>query len=109
MSLIFAPLDQWYLAYVCLVPWLVAVGAAVVARRVYVTSWLFGLAFFLINMYWMEGPTGLGYVAASAFLACYFPLAAWPIRHAIRRRRMPLVVAFPVVWTAAELLRGVAL
>ena len=109
MSLIYAPIDQWYLAFVCMVPWLIVIGGTAVARRVYVTAWLLGFAFFLINMWWMEGPTGMGYVALSAYLACYFPLAAWPIRHAVRRRRFPLSVAVPIVWVGSEYLRGLLL
>ncbi len=109
MSLIHAPIDQWYLAFVCMVPWLIVIGGTAVARRVYVTAWLLGFAFFLINMWWMEAPTGMGYVALSAYLACYFPLAAWPIRHAVRRRRFPLSVAVPLVWVGSEYLRGLVL
>lgn len=105
MSVINAPYDQWYLAYVCMVPWLLVIGAAARASRVYVTSWLLGLTFYLINMWWMEAPTGMGYVVLSACLACYFPLAACPIRHAVRRR-IPLAIAAPFVWVAAEYLRA---
>ncbi|NOT01629.1 MAG: apolipoprotein N-acyltransferase [Phycisphaerales bacterium] len=108
-SLIPAPLDQWYLAYVCLVPWLIVIGGTALARRVYVFAWVLGFAFFLINMRWMYAPTGVGYVALSAYLACYFPLAACPIRHAVRRRRIPLAIAVPVVWVGAEFLRGLVL
>ncbi len=109
MSLIHAPVDQWYLGYVCMVPWLVVIGGTAIATRVYVTAWLLGFAFFLINMWWMEGPTGMGYVALSAYLACYFPLAACPIRHAVRRRRFPLSLAVPLVWVGVEFLRGLVL
>lgn len=109
MSLIHAPIDQWYLAYVCMVPWLVVVGGTAIANRVYVASWVLGFAYFLINMYWMEVPTGMGYVALSAYLACYFPLAACPIRHAVRRRRIPLSVAMPLVWIGVEFARGLVI
>ena len=108
MSAINAPHDQWYLAYVCMVPWLVVIGAAGRARRVYATSWVLGLAFYLINMWWMEAPTGMGYVVLSACLACYFPLAACPIRHAVRRG-IPLAIVVPFVWVAAEYLRAIML
>ncbi len=109
MSLIHAPIDQWYLAYVCMVPWLVVIGGTAIANRVYVASWFLGFAYFLINMYWMEAPAGMGYVALSAYLACYFPLAACPIRHAVRRRRLPLCVAVPLVWIGVEFARGLVI
>ncbi len=106
MSLIHAPIDQWYLGYVCMVPWLIVIGGTATARRVYVTSWLLGFAFLLINARWIEASTGLGYVALSGYLACYFPLAAWPIRHAVRRRRLPLSIAMPMVWVGTEYVRA---
>ena len=109
MSLIFAPLNQWYLAYFCMVPWLIVLGGCDTARRAYIGSWLLGFVFFLINMWWMEAPTGMGYIAASAYLACYFPLAACPIRHVVRRRGWPLAVAFPLMWVGVEYVRGLLL
>ncbi len=108
-SLLPAPRDIWPLAYIAMVPWLIVIGGTSKPRWVYVSAWMLGFAFFLINMAWMEVPTGAGYIALSAFLACYFPLAACPIRHAVRRRRIPLSVAFPVVWVGAEYLRGIVL
>jgi apolipoprotein N-acyltransferase len=102
---IIAPYDHWYIAYFCMVPWLVVIGGTDRARRVYVTSWLLGLAFYLINVLWIEACTGPAYFALAAYLACYYPLAAWAIRHAVRRRRVPLSIAFPVVWVGAEFLR----
>ncbi len=104
-SFIFAPRDQWYLGFVCMVPWMIVIGGTAVARRVYVASWLMGFAFHLINIHWMESSTGAGYLALSAYLACYYPLAAFAIRHAVRRRRLPLAIAFPIVWVGTEFIR----
>ncbi|MCH7840484.1 MAG: hypothetical protein IID38_09670, partial [Planctomycetes bacterium] len=108
-SLIFAPISWWPLAFVCLVPWLLFVGAADRAPRVYLYSYLFGLAFFLINMHWLYVSTGPGYVVLSIYLAAYFPLMACPVRHVVRRRRWPLALVFPFVWTGSELLRAVVI
>ncbi len=106
-SLIFAPIGIWLLSFICLVPWLVLIGASRHARRVYVFSFLLGWAFFLVNMRWMYPATGLGYVALAFYLAFYFPLMACPIRHAVQRRRLPLAVVVPVVWVGCEMLRAV--
>jgi len=108
-SLIFAPISFWPLSFVCLVPWLVMVGAGREARLVYVFSYLLGLLFFLWNMRWLWYPTGVGYVALSVYLACYFPLAACPIRHAVRRRCLPLALVAPLVWVGGEMLRAVVI
>ena len=75
-SLIFEPVGWWPIAFVCLVPWLLLVGGAGYAPRVYFYSYLLALAFFLINLRWLWPATGLGYGALSAYLAVYFPLMA---------------------------------
>jgi len=108
-SLIFEPVGAWPLAFVCLVPWLLFVGCSRLAPRVYLWSYLFGFAFFVWNMRWMYHSTGAGYVALSAYLAVYFPLMACPIRHAVRRRGLPLAVAVAIVWTGAEMLRAIVI
>ncbi|UCF33475.1 MAG: apolipoprotein N-acyltransferase [Phycisphaerales bacterium] len=108
-SLIFAPISFWPLSFVCLVPWLVMIGAAGQARRVYWFSFALGLVFFFWNMRWLCHPTGLGYCALAIYLSVFFPLVACPIRHAVRRHRLPLALVVPVVWTGSELVRAVAL
>jgi len=109
MSLIFAPISWWPLSFVCLVPWLLVIGGASHAPRVYFYSYLLGLVFFLINMRWLYAATGLGYIALSVYLAVYFPFVASPLRHVVRRRRWPLALAVPFVWTGCEILRAVVL
>ena len=113
LSVIFEPIGWWPLAFVCLVPWCLLVGASASAPRAYFYSFLMGLLFFLINMRWVLNATGpsfaYGYVAFALYLAVYFPLMACPIRHAIRRRRMPLALIVPLVWTGGEMLRAVVI
>ncbi|MCH7808308.1 MAG: apolipoprotein N-acyltransferase [Planctomycetes bacterium] len=108
-SLIFAPIGLWPLAFVCLVPWLLTVVASTNSARVYLYSYAFGLAFFLINVRWLCPVTILGYIALSVYLACYFPLIACPVRHLVRRRGWPLAVLFPLIWVGGEMLRAVVM
>lgn len=106
-SLLFEPIGFWPASFVCMVPWLLLIGLGSRAPRVYFHSFLFGAAFFLINMRWLIPSTGLGYVALALYQAAYFPLVACPIRHAIKRRRLPLALVFPLVWAGSELIRAV--
>ncbi len=108
-SVIFAPNAVWPAAYVCLVPWVVVIGACSNPHRVYYTSYLLGFAFFLVNVRWIAPITVEGYIALSAYLAVYFPLVACPIRHAVRRRRIPMTLALPVIWVGSEFLRGIVI
>ncbi len=107
LSLIFEPIGWWPVAFVCLVPWLVLVGGAPQAPRVYFYSYVLWLAFFLLNMRWMYPATGAGYAALSVYLAVYFPFVAIPLRHVVRRRHWPLALALPIVWTGCEAVRSV--
>jgi apolipoprotein N-acyltransferase len=109
MSLIFAPISWWLLSFTCLVPWLLLVGNASHAPRVYFYSYVLGLVFFLINMRWLYPATGLGYLALSVYQAAYFPFVACPVRHVVRRRRWPLALVFPFVWVGSEMLRAVVI
>jgi apolipoprotein N-acyltransferase len=97
------------LSFVCLVPWLILVGGATRAPRVYFHSYVLGLAFYLFNMRWLYAATGAGYLALSIYLAAYFPLIAVPLRHVVRRRHWPLALALPLVWTGSEIVRAVFL
>lgn len=106
-SLIFAPINIWPLAFVALVPWLIVIGGARRAPWVYFYSFIAGTAFFLLNMRWMYEATGLGYFPLALYQAAYYPFVACPLRHAVRRRRFPLAIALPVIWTGSEMLRAV--
>lgn len=107
MSLIFAPINAWPLAFVCLVPWMVVAVGCRTAGRVLVWSYLWAAVFFLFNMRWLYPATDAGYVALSLYLAAYFPILAATVRHAARRRRWPLALAFPIAWVGCEMIRAV--
>ena len=105
-SLIFTPISIWPVAFICLVPWLLVVTTSNHPRRVYVASFGVGFVFHLINMYWMSHVTGPGYVAWSACVGVYFPLMACPLRHWVRRRRLPMALGLPIVWVGCEYVRA---
>ena len=107
-SLIFPDVNWWPLAYVCLVPWLICVCTAAKARLLYAVSYVFGLSFFLVNIRWMHVVTWPGFLALSAYMAVFFPLAAWPIRHLYRRHGMSVAISAPIVWVAVEFIRSTA-
>ncbi len=105
--LIFPDVGWWPLAYVALVPWLVAVCTARRARLVYFTSLLLGLGYFLINIRWLIPVTLPGYFALCIYYAVFFPLAAWPIRHMYQRHGVSVALTAPIVWVATEYLRSI--
>jgi len=107
LSVIFPPLGWWPLSYVCLLPWLVAVCKARSSRFLYFASWLLGAGFFLVNIRWMAAVTLPGYLALCAYMSVFFPIAAWPVRHMFRRRRVSIAITLPMVWVAVEYLRSI--
>ncbi len=106
-SLLFPPVDWWWLGWVCLTPWWVAVCAGHKRRTVYLASWLLGAGFFLVHVRWLYPLTPPGYFLLCAGYGLCFPLAAWPIRHMWRRHRAPVALVGPIVWVAVEYLRSI--
>jgi apolipoprotein N-acyltransferase len=105
LSWVFPPHGIWPLAFLCLVPWTVAVCRAQRAYLVHWLSFLVGWGFFLVCLRWLMPVTGLGYAALGFYLAIYWPLAAWAIRTGRRHGVGPLWT-LPITWVACEFLRG---
>jgi apolipoprotein N-acyltransferase len=105
---LFPPGGVWPLAFVCLVPWAVAVCRTQRAWLVHWLSFLVGWGFFLVCLRWLMPVTGLGYAALAFYLALYWPLAAWAIRTA-RRHGVGPTWSLPITWVACEFLRALVM
>jgi len=104
---IFAPLSFWPLAYVAFVPWLAVVCLSRHTWLVHLTSYLLGVVYYAFHLSWLSHPTPEGYIAGVLlYLPLFFLIPSWVIRHAYRRRGLPLTLVFPVIWTAVELIRA---
>ena len=82
LSLSFAPLGQFYLAWVGLAPLLLVIGDARSIRRAFLWGWLGGTVFFLINLSFLLLVTVPGALLLPPYLALYWGLAAAAIRAA---------------------------
>ncbi len=104
------PLALGPLGWIAPVPWLLLVRAeAMPGRRPYRALWLAGLVLWLSALHWLRLPhpaTSLGWVALSAYLACYLPVFVGLSRVAVHRLRVPLWLAAPIAWTGLELARA---
>jgi len=93
------PADLWPLAWLAPVPWLAIVAAPMLtARRPWWPLWAGGFAHWLLAIHWLRLPhpaTSIGWVALSAYLACYLPLFIWIARRLVHRHGWPLVAAAP--------------
>jgi len=118
MALAYAPVGQFYTAWVGLAPWLVLVGYARSKRAVFLWSWLTGYGFFAVNTWWLGGVTLPGTIALFFYMGIWFPfvgLILWgskvlrlaegakPQAAGMMVGRVLLVAA---VWVSAEWLWG---
>ncbi len=104
LTVSFAPFDCWIVAYVALVPWMLALGAAR-GRWAILSATGAGLLFWLGNLYWLWWITLVGYFALVAYLTVYWLVVALVLRAAYRRN-WPMWLTLPVVWTALEYARA---
>ena len=110
MFLVQPPVDGWMLAWLAPVPWLTIVQAdRISAAHPWRSLWVGGFCHWLATIHWLRLPhpaTSIGWVALSAYLACYLPLFVAIARRLVHGWRWPLVAAAPVAWMACEQLRG---
>lgn len=123
LSLAFAPLKQFYLAWVGLVPWLLLVAGAQSRKAVFWWSWLTGYLFFAVNMWWLACVTLPGAAALVLYLGLYFPVAGLIIRGSglMREtsprsadfsmndkvgRQLAALLLIPALWIGLEWIRG---
>jgi apolipoprotein N-acyltransferase len=82
LTLAFAPVNQFYLAWLGLVPWLFVLSTTRSQWSAFFWSWLAGTFFFIANMWWMAYVTAPGMVALMAILGLYWGYAGLIIRGA---------------------------
>ena len=103
------PVPGWFpLAWVALVPWLVVLRTCT-GREAMGGSVVFGLAAAGLGFSWQFIVTAMGGTGLVIYVGAYFVAFAWLLRAMVRRFRLPLVVAAPVLWVGVEHLRSFAL
>ena len=118
----FAPVNQFYLAWVGLVPWLVVLRHTRSPYSAFFWSWLAGTLFFIANMWWMAAVTVPGMIGLMAILGLYWGYAGiiiWTarlLRPSVPNPLLPWsflqspvvrLLLLAAVWTAAaEWFRG---
>lgn len=98
----------WPLAWVGYVPFVVVCSPRARPVLLSAAAWLAGSVFWLVNIYWIGYVTVGGWVAFCLYTALLWPVMALSVRYC-RRKKVPLVIAVPVVVVAAENLQGLFL
>jgi apolipoprotein N-acyltransferase len=109
ITLSYAPINQFYLAWVGLVPWLIAIAHCRSYKAAILWGWVGGTMFFIANMWWMAYVTGPGMVGLMALLGAYWGIMGAVVRFGFRDpglsfRPQMLLMAF--AWVSLEFVRG---
>src|ERR1700722_17798286 len=113
LTLSFAPIGQFYLAWVGLTPWLICVAERRSQKSAFFWSWIAGTVFFIANMWWMAAISWPGMLALLIFCGLFWGVAALVIRGAgflhekTGARILWGVLGIAIVWTATEWVRGI--
>jgi apolipoprotein N-acyltransferase len=105
----FTPLDWSPLAWLALLPLCVLVRLERAPMRLWLTTWVGGLLFWLPTLQWLRLGHESMYVAWFAlafYLSLYWPIFVGLSRVAVHRCGLPLIAAVPLVWTGLEFIRA---
>lgn len=114
LALAFPPLDWSLLAWVALVPLAVALADRSGWVELYLGAYLGGLVFQLAHLDWIRtayqgvgisGPRATQWLAQGIGLALFWPLAMFVGRAFVRKSRLPMAIALPIIWAAFEFSR----
>lgn len=105
------PFNAWFLAYVALVPWTLALAGGTRRRWTLLWAWLAGVVMWSLTLYWLwwilllSWDASVGFIALVAYMSAYWLVAALVLRAALRRD-WPMWIVLPVVWVALEYVRA---
>ena len=105
----FTPLNWSPLAWLALVPLCVLIRLDKAPRKLWLTTWIGGLLFWLPTLQWLRLGHEAMYVAWFAlafYLALYWSAFVGLSRAAVHRCGLPLIAAVPLVWTGLEFVRA---
>ncbi|MGH7180179.1 MAG: hypothetical protein ACREJC_22565, partial [Tepidisphaeraceae bacterium] len=113
-SLSLAPIHQFYLAWVALVPWLILLHGCRTKRGAFFWSWFTGTLFFAVNMWWLIAVSAPGAVALVGWLGLFWGVTGLIIRwcrllpepSASPLGALRSIVMIAATWTASEWMRG---
>ena len=108
LTVIQAPINWSGLAWVSMVPFILACSPEVKVKRLFFTTYLVSLCYWLGNLYWMYPVTPAGWLAFCIYTALLWPILAICLRYC-RIKKIPLFLASGVLIVGAERLQGLFL
>ena len=108
LTLIQLPFGWSALAWVALVPFILACSPKAEATLLAVAAYLVSLVYWLGNLYWICPVTWPGWLAFCMYTAVLWPILAFALRYC-RTKKLPLFLVVPIVFVGAERLQGLFL
>ena len=108
LTVIQPPISWAPLAWVALVPFILACSPAARPKPLVLAAYLVSLCYWLGNLYWIAPVTLLGWAAFCAYTALLWPILAIALRYC-RIKKIPLFLAVPILVVGTECLQGLFL
>ena len=107
LTIIQAPFDISYLAWISWVPFIYTASNKNNKHFTYRACYIIALAYWLGNLHWMSMVTTAGWITFCIYTAAFWPLLALALRFSVGK--IPLFIAAPIFIVAAERLQGIFL
>jgi len=108
LTVIQPPISWSFLAWVSLVPFILACSTDTKPKYFLLTAYIVSLCYWLVNLYWVAPIIIIGWVAFCVYIAVLWPILALCLRYC-RKKKIPLFLATAVLFVGAERLQGVFL
>lgn len=108
LTVIQAPINLSALAWIAFVPFVLACLPDARTRRLFMATFIISFFYWLGNIYWMAYVTIAGWISFCLYTALLWPILALSLRFC-RRKKLPLILAVPVLIIAVERLQGLFL
>ncbi|HSV26454.1 MAG TPA: apolipoprotein N-acyltransferase, partial [Sedimentisphaerales bacterium] len=105
LSVIQAPADAWFLAWVAVVPFIMASVGGASTKRLLLSAYVVGAVYWIVNTYWLIHVTLGGWLGLGLYLGLYWPVMAYALNRC-SLRKIPLWLSVPVIFTGAEAFQG---
>ena len=105
LTVIQAPIDLSFLAWVAWVPFVVACSPEAKPRRLFFVGYVTCLLYWMGNLYWVAPVTIVGWLVFCIYTALLWPVLALCLRYC-RNKRVPLFLASAVLIVGIERMQG---
>ena len=108
LTVIQAPISFSLLAWVSLVPFILACSPDAKPRRLALVSYIISFCYWLGNLYWLIPVTIVGWIVFCLYTAALWPILALCLRYC-RTKKIPLFLASAVLVVGIERMQGLFL